>query len=84
MIPFENTWPYDRFGQDIYVQNCPFCQAENVLLPLKARDMQELQDRVKKLLVFPCCRNRLTLVDADSDYLLASRPLRRGDRPKST
>lgn len=84
MIPFENTWPYDRIGQDIYIPSCPFCQTENVLLPLKMRDVQELQDRVKKLLVFPCCRNRLTLIDADSDYLLASRPLRRSGRPTST
>jgi len=28
------------------------------------------------MLVFPCCHSRLRIVDADSDYLLANRPLR--------
>ncbi|MBP1154200.1 MULTISPECIES: hypothetical protein [unclassified Paenibacillus] len=77
MIPFAHTWPYDRIGQDVYVQSCPFCQAANVLLTLKAKDLAELREGVKRLLVFPCCRNKLTLVDADPDYLLADRPLRR-------
>ncbi|WP_426451618.1 hypothetical protein ACP26L_05935 [Paenibacillus sp. S-38] len=77
MIPFQNTWPYERVGQDIYVQNCPFCGADNVLLALKPRELQDLKDGVKKLLIFPCCRNKLTLVGADSDYLLASRALSR-------
>ncbi|MBU7314614.1 hypothetical protein [Paenibacillus oleatilyticus] len=77
MIPFENTWPYERIGQDVYVHSCPFCHAANVLLPLKPKDLSELREGVKKLLVFPCCRNKETLVDADQDYLLAGRPLRR-------
>ncbi|TVY09425.1 hypothetical protein [Paenibacillus cremeus] len=76
MIPFENTWPYERIGTDLYVQSCPFCQREHVILPLKPRDMEDLRDGVKKLLVFPCCHSRLTLVGADQDYLLAGRSMR--------
>ncbi|CAG7649416.1 hypothetical protein ACFQI7_26590 [Paenibacillus allorhizosphaerae] len=76
MIPFENTWPYERIGSDIYVQYCPFCKAPNVLLPFKPRELEFLKEGVKKLLIFPCCHNKLTLVGADQDYLLAGRPLR--------
>lgn len=77
MIPFANSWPYDRLGDDLYVQTCPFCEASNVLLPLKKDDLLEIQTGVKRLLIFPCCRNRVTVVDADSDYFLASRKLRK-------
>ncbi|MCZ8513789.1 hypothetical protein O9H85_15375 [Paenibacillus filicis] len=77
MIPFENTWPYEQFGRDIYFSSCPVCSAVNVLLPLKPQDLQSLREGVKKLLVLPCCRNKLTLVEADGDYVRANRPLRR-------
>lgn len=77
MFPFENTWPYERIGQDVYFQTCPFCQAANILLPLRAKDLSDLQEGTKKLLVLPCCRNKLTLTGADHDYLLASLSLRR-------
>lgn len=77
MIPFENTCPYDIFRDDLYVNSCPFCGADNVLLPLKPEDLETIRAGKKRLLVFPCCFNRITIVDADRDYLLASRPLRR-------
>lgn len=77
MIPFENTWPYDIFRSDLYVQRCPFCGAENVLLPLKPEELAAIRSGRKRLLVFPCCHGRVTIVDADRDYLLADRPLRR-------
>ncbi|MEK8129613.1 hypothetical protein WMW72_17030 [Paenibacillus filicis] len=77
MIPFERTWPYDRIGKDLYIQTCPFCPKEHILLPLGLRELDELKEGIKKLLVLPCCRNRLMLVEADADYLLADRPLRR-------
>ncbi|OXM87659.1 hypothetical protein [Paenibacillus rigui] len=76
MIPFENTWPYEIIQQDVYVNECPFCGKSNVLLPFKKKDLPELARGVKRLLVFPCCHSRVTLVDADRDYLLAQQPLR--------
>ncbi|MNZ74060.1 hypothetical protein D3C78_924960 [compost metagenome] len=78
MIPFEKAWPYDLLMGDVYVPSCPFCNADNVLIPLKPSELQDIQDGKKKLLVFPCCRNKVTLIDADRDYLLTDRVLRRG------
>lgn len=76
MIPFERTLPYERILKDIYVSECPFCQANNVLLPLKPTELSTIHDGKKKLLVFPCCHSRITLVDCDHDYLLATEALR--------
>ncbi|MCS7463526.1 hypothetical protein N0M98_25800 [Paenibacillus doosanensis] len=76
MIPFENTWPYEQIQEDIYVQECPFCSKSNVLLPFKRKDLSEISQGVKRLLVFPCCHNKVTVVEADRDYLLANQPLR--------
>jgi hypothetical protein len=76
MIPFECTWPYELIQQDVYLHECPFCGAPNVLLPLKRGHIPEISRGVKRLLVFPCCHNKITLVDADADYLLANEPLR--------
>lgn len=74
MIPFENAWPYDTVMGDIYVTGCPFCDAENVLLPLKPSELPLIRDGKKKLMVFPCCHNKITIIDADSDYLLTDKP----------
>lgn len=76
MIPFANTWPYDVISGDIYVEECPFCHSQRVLLPLKPDELQEIRDGRKHLLVFPCCHGSVRLVDADRDYLLADRKLR--------
>ncbi|EJW15022.1 hypothetical protein M5X00_23795 [Paenibacillus alvei] len=76
MIPFENTLPYDHVMGDLYVSSCPFCHKDNVLLPIKPSELPDIHDGKKRLLVFPCCRNRLVIVDADSDYLLADRAIR--------
>ncbi|WP_166240635.1 hypothetical protein [Paenibacillus turpanensis] len=76
MIPFENTLPYETIKNDIYISECPFCSRENVLLPLKKTNLPEIREGRKHLLVFPCCRGKLTLIDADSDYLLSTRPIR--------
>lgn len=76
MIPFEKAWPYDIIMGDLYVPSCPFCHADNVLLPVKAAELQDIQEGTKRLLVFPCCRNKVTIVDADRDYLLTDRVLR--------
>lgn len=77
MIPFDRTLAYDHLMGDLYIPACPFCAQENVLLPLKPRELEDINSGSKKLLVFPCCRNKLTIVDSDSDYLLADRKIRR-------
>jgi len=80
MIPFEKAWPYDIIMGDLYVSSCPFCQAENVLLPVKPAELQDIQGGTKRLLVFPCCHNKVTIVDADRDYLLTDRVLKKALR----
>ncbi|MBP1993084.1 hypothetical protein [Paenibacillus eucommiae] len=77
MIPFAHTWPYEILMKDIYVAECPFCQSNNVLLPMKIAELQTIREGKKKLLVFPCCHHSITLIDNDRDYLLASTPLRK-------
>jgi hypothetical protein len=77
MIPFENTWPYETIGEDIYVSECPYCGKENVLLPLRKKELAPISEGKKKLLIFPCCHGRMTVVDADRDYLLASAKVRK-------
>ncbi len=76
MIPFDKAWPYEIMMGDIYVSTCPFCLKDNVLLPLKPKELSEIQDGKKKLLVFPCCHNKVTLLDVDQDYLLSDTKLR--------
>lgn len=76
MIPFERTWPYDIIRNDVYVLDCPFCGAANVLLPLKPSELPDIRDGRKKLLVFPCCHNKVTVINADGDYLLTDTRLR--------
>lgn len=47
MIPFSHTWPYDIIYGDLYVQSCPFCSRENVLLPMKPKELQLVRDGKK-------------------------------------
>lgn len=47
MIPFSHTWPYDIILGDMYVQYCPFCDQENVLLPMKPKELQIVRDGKK-------------------------------------
>ncbi|UHA74653.1 hypothetical protein [Paenibacillus sp. 481] len=75
MIPLANTLPYDEQMGDIIAQ-CPFCGQDHVLLPLKPKDITIIQGGKKHLLVFPCCHHRVTIVDADQDYLLANCAIR--------
>ncbi|WP_214630949.1 hypothetical protein [Paenibacillus agaridevorans] len=77
MIPFENTWPYENMMGDLYVAECPFCDAENVLLLLKPSELPLIRDGKKRLMILPCCHGSMTIIDADRDYLLADSPLRR-------
>ena len=75
MIPFSNTWPYDVVGNDVYVHSCPFCGTDNVLLPMKPKELVSVREG-KKLLIFPCCHNKVTVLDSDIDYLLTDQRLR--------
>lgn len=77
MIPFENTWPYERMGEDIYFASCPFCETDDVLLPLKQNHLTEIRSGAKLLLVVPCCHSSMKVIDADEDYLLANVKLRK-------
>jgi hypothetical protein len=77
MIPFERAWPYERILNDIYVAECPFCKQDNVLIPLRPKELKEIHEGRKKLLVFPCCHNKITLVDTDNDYFLSDTVLRK-------
>lgn len=47
MIPFNQTWPYDIIMNDIYVHECPFCQAENIILPLKPKELISIREGKK-------------------------------------
>lgn len=76
MIPFSHTWPYEVIREDLYVEKCPFCGADRVLLPLKPGELQHIRDGKKHLLVFPCCHGSVKVLDADRDYLLTDRKLR--------
>lgn len=77
MIPFEKTWPYDIVMKDVYVPSCPFCGSENVLIPLRVKEIEDIHHGKKKLLVFPCCHNKVTVLDMDNDYMLTDQPLRK-------
>ena len=76
MFPFQNTWPYEAMGDDLYVTECPMCGERNVLLPISKLDLVAIREGKKRLLVFPCCKGSVKIVDADADYLLANRKLR--------
>ena len=76
MIPLNKSLPYDIVMGDVYVQECPFCESNNVLLPLKPHDITSIHEGKRKRLVFPCCGNKVTLLDSDHDYLLTDTKIR--------
>lgn len=77
MIPFENTWPYERMGDDLYFATCPYCGTNDVLLPFHKKEISEIQSGTKMLLVIPCCNSSVKVIDADEDYLLTNTKLRK-------
>ncbi|PZD94960.1 hypothetical protein DNH61_15055 [Paenibacillus sambharensis] len=77
MIPFERALPYDLVMNDLYIPECPYCHSSNVLIPVKPAELDDIRSGKKRLLVFPCCRSRLTIIDADRDYLLSDQDLPR-------
>ncbi|WP_078429995.1 hypothetical protein [Alkalihalobacterium alkalinitrilicum] len=77
VIPFENTWPYEKIMNDIYLSECPYCEAENVLIHLKARDLQRAKESIKTIVVMPCCNHKMTILEADDDYFWTDEKLRK-------
>ncbi|GGH34742.1 hypothetical protein [Paenibacillus segetis] len=77
MIPFNKSLPYDIIMGDVFAQACPFCGKDNVLLPMKTNEVKSVREGKKKLLVFPCCGNKLFVLDSDNDYLLTDKVIRR-------
>ncbi|MDV2684127.1 hypothetical protein RYX56_07070 [Alkalihalophilus lindianensis] len=77
VIPFQNTLPYERQYEDIYISTCPFCDSEQVLTNMKARDYKQAKDGVKTHLIMPCCHSKITILEADEDYFWADEKLRK-------
>lgn len=61
---------------DYYFHTCPFCGADNVLIPLKKDGAARAREGVKTLVVMPCCHEKFIIVDMDDDYLWADRSIR--------
>ncbi|MCM3714063.1 hypothetical protein [Halalkalibacter oceani] len=79
VIPFSHTWPYERQFDDIYFQSCPFCGQENVLLNMKKSELNQALEGIKTSVNLPCCRGRLTILEADQDYFWTNKPLRKDE-----
>ncbi|MFT8319122.1 MAG: hypothetical protein ABF651_12735 [Sporolactobacillus sp.] len=76
MLDFHHSWPYERIINDIYFEECPFCHASAVLLPLKKEAVERAFEAIKTAVVLPCCHERLIIEDMDKDYIWASVRLR--------
>ncbi|MGO4888937.1 hypothetical protein ACJ2A9_14370 [Anaerobacillus sp. MEB173] len=77
MIPFENTWPYERVVNDIYIDQCPYCEQESILTPMKKSDLERAKEGIKTILIMPCCHHRMTILEADDDYFWTDEKLRK-------
>ncbi|QOY38568.2 hypothetical protein AWH56_010995 [Anaerobacillus isosaccharinicus] len=77
MIPFQNTWPYERSGKDIYIHECPYCHEENVLTNMKKYDLERAMEHIKTYLIMPCCLEKMTILEADEDYFWTNERLRK-------
>ncbi|QDI91309.1 hypothetical protein EPH95_09050 [Salicibibacter halophilus] len=77
LLPFENTWPYERIQDDIYFEECPNCDAENVLTYMKKKQLEDAFDGVKTDIIMPCCQYKITIAEADNDYFWATERLRK-------
>ncbi|MFC7372360.1 hypothetical protein ACFQPF_11810 [Fictibacillus iocasae] len=76
MLTFENTWPYEKMMDDIYLQECPFCQKTNVLTSFSEDSLELAKEGIKQLLIMPCCHGKLTILRADDDYFWTDEKLR--------
>ncbi len=77
IIPFENTWPYDKVMGDIYFHTCPYCGKDNVLTHMKPRELEHALEGFKTILIMPCCHSKMTILEADSDYFWTNEKLRK-------
>lgn len=77
MYQFSHSWPYDRVMNDHYFHECPFCGANNVLLPIKKDAIENARDGVKTHVVMPCCHEKIVIVQMDDDYIWSDRPIRK-------
>ncbi|WP_100405304.1 hypothetical protein [Bacillus solitudinis] len=77
IIPFENTWPYERQYNDIYFHSCPYCESDYVLTHMKLRDLKRAKEGIKTLLIMPCCNSKMTIMEADDDYFWSTERLRK-------
>ncbi|MGG1574191.1 hypothetical protein [Fictibacillus sp. NRS-1165] len=76
MLTFENSWPYDKMMDDIYINECPFCGKSNVLTTFSEEKLNSAKEGIKQLLVMPCCHSKLTILNADDDYFWTEEKLR--------
>ncbi|MCD8500459.1 MAG: hypothetical protein LRY71_00685 [Bacillaceae bacterium] len=77
MIPFENTWPYEKSGKDIYIDRCPYCESNHVLTNYKHSDLEKAKEHIKTYLIMPCCLEKITILEADDDYFWTTERLRK-------
>jgi len=62
---------------DIYFQECPFCGASSVLLPIKKEAFENAKGGVKTFVIMPCCHEKLDILQIDDDYIWSNEPLRK-------
>lgn len=76
MLNFHHSWPYERVMNDIYFEECPFCHAAPVLIPLKKKALEDAYEGIKTHIIMPCCHEKITVEKMDSDYIWSTQPLR--------
>ncbi|WP_100400107.1 hypothetical protein [Bacillus sp. FJAT-44742] len=77
LIPFENTWPYDKMMEDIYLNECPYCHQHNVLTHMSVEDLERAKEEIKTNMVLPCCHTKMIILKADEDYFWTTDHLRK-------
>lgn len=76
MLDFHHSWPYERVMKDIYFEECPFCHASPVLIPIKEEAVNRAFEGIKTHVVMPCCHNKIVIEKMDRDYIWSREPLR--------
>lgn len=77
LIPFENTWPYENVMNDIYMLECPYCHERNILTNMKKKDVERAKEGIKTIVIMPCCRSKMVVLEADEDYFWTDQKLRK-------
>ncbi|MCI1857235.1 MAG: hypothetical protein LKI80_03650 [Sporolactobacillus sp.] len=76
MLDFHHSWPYERVADDIYFEECPFCHALPVLIPIKQKAIQAAYEGIKTRIIMPCCHGKIIVEHMDNDYVWALEALR--------